>query len=255
MDPSEHDERIAESFGKQAATFEDERLNMAFTSGLPWLVEHIAPVAGEQILEVAAGTALVGRALADAGSEVVALDRTVAMLEEGRRHTTGRAPQLLVGTAERLPFPDDRFDAVVTRFSLHHLVEPLGVLAEMSRVCRPDGRLVVKDLVADTDPAVAERQDRVESWRDPSHLRMPPRGAVAGWLADLGHQATQVSVREIERPLEPWLEQSVTAEDGATLVRQAMEAELAGGEVTGMRPRRRDGELWFGQTWEITVAR
>lgn len=253
MESRSHEQRIAEEFTRQATTFEDERLNMAFTVGLPWLLSQIEPQPGWRVLEVAAGTAMVGRELAARGCTVLALDRTAAMLEAGR----AKLPPTCwpaVGEAERLPCADASFDAVVTRFSLHHFVDPMPALEEMVRVSRPGGTVVVKDLAASTDPAVAASQDRIENLRDPSHVRMPQQGAVAAWLEQLGTRVTRRAQHDLDRPLEPWLEQSRTPEPAADAVRAALTDELDGGAPTGMRPHRVDGQLWFHQTWEVTVA-
>ena len=256
--PGSHDERVREAFTRQAGTFEDERLNVAFTSGLPWLLSYVDPRPDDIVLDVAAGTGLVARALAGQVDHVTALDSTAAMIAEGRRRAAeeGHANLRFVsGSAERLPLPDASFTLVVTRFSLHHFADPTPAVAEMVRVLRPGGRLVVKDLVASTDPEVAVRQDHVERLRDPSHVRMPPRGSVAAWMRDRGLEVTAVAEREIDRPVEQWLAQSVTDADAAAQVRAAFEADLAGGRTTGLRPHRVDGALWFHQTWEVTVAR
>ncbi|MDQ4086292.1 MAG: methyltransferase domain-containing protein [Actinomycetota bacterium] len=255
--PGTHDERIRDAFTRQATTFEDERLNVAFTSGLPWLLAHTDPRPGDVVLDVAAGTGMVSRALAPGVARAVALDSTQAMIAEGRQRIRdeGRSNVIFVaGSAERLPFADGSFTLVVTRFSLHHFADPAPALAEIARVCAPGGRVVVKDLVASTDPEIASRQDHIERLRDSSHLRMPARGAVPRWLRDLGLQVDVVAERDIDRPLEPWLEQSLTHAEPAARVRQAFDAELAGGEATGMWPHRRDGALWFHQRWELTVA-
>ena len=254
MDCPAHDRRLTEEFTKQAASFEDASLNTAFTVGLPWLVDHVAPEPGWLVLDVAAGTGWVGRTLAAHGCDVVVLDRTEAMLEAGRS-SLPHSCRPVRGDADRLPFAADCFDAVVTRFSLHHLVEPLHALREMVRVARPGGRVVVKDLVASTDPETARRQDRVEALRDPSHLRMPVAGAVGHWLSDLGVEVLQVSQHDFDRPLEPWLRQAGTPPARAEEVRALLQSEVDGGEVTGMRPHRVEGQVWFHQTWEVTVGR
>ncbi|MDT5107220.1 MAG: hypothetical protein QOI25_4733 [Mycobacterium sp.] len=112
----------------------------------------------------------------------------------------------------------------------------------MVRVCRPGGRVVVMDLAASTDPRIAERQDRIERLRDPSHVRMPPRGVVRRWLQEHGLVLDGVAEREIDRPLLPWLEQ-------AALVCEAFDIELAGGAETGMCPHRSaDGAVWVPPT-------
>jgi SAM-dependent methyltransferase len=59
----------------------------------------------------------------------------------------------------------------VSRFAFHHFQQPAAVLAEMRRVCRPGGRLVVCDLFASDDPAKAAAFHAMEMMRDPSHAR------------------------------------------------------------------------------------
>jgi ubiquinone/menaquinone biosynthesis C-methylase UbiE len=256
--PSSHEQRIREAFTRQAGTFEDERLNVAFTVGLPWLLSYVDPRPDDVVLDVAAGTGIVSRALAPSVARVTAVDNTPAMIEEGRRRAAvedhGNV-EFLAGSAERLPLPDAAFTLVVTRFSLHHFEDPTPAVAEMVRVLAPGGRLVVKDLVASTDPRESVRQDHVERLRDDSHVRMPPRGAVAAWLRDAGLDVVDIAEHDLDRPVQPWLEQSVTDAEPAAQVRAAFEADLDGGETTGLRPHRVDGELWFHQTWEVTVAR
>jgi ubiquinone/menaquinone biosynthesis C-methylase UbiE len=143
---------------------------------------------------------------------------------------------------------------VVTRFSLHHFEDPLPPLREMVRALRPGGRLVVHDLIASTDPVVARAQDHIEKLRDPSHLRMPCAGAVGNWLANLGLAITRLEARVVPRPVEQWLAQARTPAESAAQIRHAFHRELTGGVATGLQPHEHDDELWFRQTWEITVG-
>jgi ubiquinone/menaquinone biosynthesis C-methylase UbiE len=256
--PDTHQERIRAAFTPQAATFEDARLNVAFTSSVPWLLDHMAPRVDDIVLDVAGGTGIVSRALADRVARAVVVDSTPAMLDEGRRHAASERLtnlEFVRGAVANLPFADAAFTLVFARFLLHHLTDPLPALAEMERVCCLNGRVVVMDLAASADPGIAERQDRMERLRDPSHVRMPPRGVVRRWLQEHGLVVDGVAEREIDRPVLPWLEQAVTDASAAALVCEAFDTELAGGEVTGMRPHRgADGALWFRQLWEITTA-
>jgi SAM-dependent methyltransferase len=59
----------------------------------------------------------------------------------------------------------------VTRFSMHHFLDPLRVLREMVRVCAPGGRVVVVDMYASENVAKAAEWNRAEKLRDPSHVR------------------------------------------------------------------------------------
>jgi hypothetical protein len=64
-------------------------------------------------------------------------------------------------------------------------------------------------------------------------------------LAELEIGSLTVAERELERPLGPWLAQTETDAETAARIAGALDAELAGGETTGFRPRRVDGELCF----------
>jgi SAM-dependent methyltransferase len=143
----------------------------------------------------------------------------------------------------------------VSRFAAHHLERPQDVVAEMARCARPGGRVALVDLVADEDPGVAEEQNRLERLRDPSHTRMLAAIEIHALLAEAGLEAIDVATRPLQRPLTPWLQQAQTPEPTAAEIRAALQADLAGDAVTGLRPRREDdGELWFVQTFGSAIA-
>lgn len=105
------------------------------------VVNAIAPRPGERVLDLAAGTGTSSAPLQARGAVVVPCDFSLGMLTVGRR----RDPDLpfVAGDAMRLPFADGSFDAVTISFGLRNTVDPRGALAEMARVTRPGGRLVV----------------------------------------------------------------------------------------------------------------
>jgi SAM-dependent methyltransferase len=235
------------SFTQQAAAFEDPRLNRLFTTDSEWLFERLPLDAGDLVLDVAAGTGHVARRLAPDVRTVVALDATRAMLAQGREHAP---PNVLFvhGDAASLPFLDDSFDVVVTRFALHHFADPRVQLAEMRRVLRPGGRLAVADLIA--HPEAAGTQNRLETLRDPSHVRMLELHELTALVG-----THDVEVRDVVRPLEPWLVQTEPAPEAADAIRAALQHELQGGPPTGFRPSERDGELHFVHTMASLIAR
>jgi ubiquinone/menaquinone biosynthesis C-methylase UbiE len=252
-----HDEAVRREFTKQAQTFEDSRLNTAFTSGLDWLVESFAPEPGHLVLDVAAGTGHVARALAPIARQVVAVDLTRAMLEEGRAQAERAGLDNILfqeGDASALPYLDESFDLVVTRFSLHHFRDPEVPLAEMVRVCRPGGRVGVADMVADDHPLAAEGQDRLERIRDPTHTRMLTLNRLVDLFERLGAPVLRRSSREVVRPVQTWLDQARTDDAAAREITSELEAELGGGAATGFKPQVRDGELHFRQTWGVVVG-
>ncbi len=96
---------------------------------------------GERILDLAAGTGSSSEPFDVAGAEVVPCDFSLGMLSVGKR----RQPRLAftAGDALQLPFAVATFDAVTISFGLRNVADPDAALAELLRVTRPGGRLVV----------------------------------------------------------------------------------------------------------------
>lgn len=111
-----------------------------------WRAATVAAVSaapGERVLDLAAGTGTSSEPFAAAGVDVVPCDFSVGMLAVGKV----RRPDLpfTAGDATRLPFADASFDAVTISFGLRNVVDTTAALAEMLRVTRPGGRLVVTE--------------------------------------------------------------------------------------------------------------
>lgn len=99
-----------------------------------------------QVLDVGCGTGLLATRLAGAGYDVTGVDPSEGMLEVLR----GRAPGIdsVQGSGAALPFGDDTFDLVLSVAVMHHIADPDEVgraLAEMVRVAKPSGRILVWD--------------------------------------------------------------------------------------------------------------
>jgi demethylmenaquinone methyltransferase / 2-methoxy-6-polyprenyl-1,4-benzoquinol methylase len=99
----------------------------------------LAPRRGERVLDLAAGTAVSTVELARDGAWCLAADFSLGMLRGGRH----RGVPMVAADALHLPFADGAFDAVTISFGLRNLVDPAAGLAELARVTRPGGRLVV----------------------------------------------------------------------------------------------------------------
>ncbi|MEW2357260.1 methyltransferase domain-containing protein [Spirillospora sp. NPDC029432] len=250
-----HDERIVREFSKQAAGFGNPSLNAGLTRHLDRLVRFMASELDPEdvVLEVAAGTALVSRAIARRVRHVTALDLTPAMLAQGKREADHDAITNVTftrGDAADLPYADRSFTLVVTRFSLHQVADPAAVVREMARVSRPGAALVVADLV---HPGAGD-PDRIERLRDPSHNTMLTESGIADLLTATGAEVKETDRFDFVRPLEPWLELAHTDPDAAARIRQELTDEIAGGPTTGMRPTVVDGDLHFTQTYAFLLA-
>jgi ubiquinone/menaquinone biosynthesis C-methylase UbiE len=254
---SDHRDTIRREFSKQAEGYAGPGLTQADAAGLRWALDNLALHPGHRVLDVAAGTALVGRAIAPYVREVVALDLTPAMLDVGRREAQRAGLANITfqeGDARALPFRDAAFDVVVTRFSVHHFEEPSIVVREMARVCKPGGSVAVIDLVAPDNAALAERYNHWERMRDPSHTTALPRRALERLVGDARLVVQRTASREMEINVARWLDLAKTPLETRTLVLDALGQELKGLTVTGMRPFIKDGERHFRTTWVIVVG-
>jgi demethylmenaquinone methyltransferase / 2-methoxy-6-polyprenyl-1,4-benzoquinol methylase len=97
--------------------------------------------AGERVLDLAAGTGTSSQPFLAAGAQVAAVDFSLGMVRVGRRERPALA--FAAGDAARLPFADASFDAVTISFGLRNVADTGAALAEMLRVTRPGGRLLV----------------------------------------------------------------------------------------------------------------
>jgi demethylmenaquinone methyltransferase / 2-methoxy-6-polyprenyl-1,4-benzoquinol methylase len=105
------------------------------------VIRAVTPEPGDLVLDLAAGTGTSSEPFVERGATVVPCDFSLGMLRVGKQ----ARPVLpfTAGDATRLPFADDTFDAVTISFGLRNIVDPRAGLAEMRRVTRAGGRLVV----------------------------------------------------------------------------------------------------------------
>jgi ubiquinone/menaquinone biosynthesis C-methylase UbiE len=191
------------------------------------------------VLDVAAGTGVGARALAPDVRQVIALDATEAMLALGARETRAAGIENILfmrGDAAALPFLDDSFQTVLCRFALHHFPDPRGALSEMRRVLAPRGWLGLADLVVSEDAAVAERQNTIGRLADPAYAGALSASALQDTLVRLGFEVAGAETRATRQAVDAWLASTPAAD--AAEIRARLEADLEGGEPTGLAPQR-----------------
>jgi SAM-dependent methyltransferase len=217
------------------------------TPAADWVFARIPRGRRDVVLDVGAGAGLGGRSLSADVRQVIALGASEAILETGREQATAAGVENMLfmrGDAAALPFLDASFRVVLCRFALHHFDDPRVQLAEIKRVLRPRGWLGLADLVVSEDPPVAARQNAIEALRDGSHIQALSASQLQDRVVRLGYEVAGVETHELRRPLGAWLEPVGTPKDAAEEIGAWLEADLAGGEPTGLSPQREtDGGL------------
>jgi demethylmenaquinone methyltransferase / 2-methoxy-6-polyprenyl-1,4-benzoquinol methylase len=156
---------VARMFDAVADRYDRMNAVMTFGQERRWRRAVCAAVGltpGLQVLDLAAGTGASSVPFADAGARPVACDFSPGMLDVGRRSH----PQLrfVAGDALRLPFASEVFDAATISFGLRNVADVGVTLAELVRVTRPGGRLVVLE-TSQPPVAVLRLMNRVYTGR------------------------------------------------------------------------------------------
>ncbi|ATQ66986.1 MULTISPECIES: class I SAM-dependent methyltransferase [Methylosinus] len=169
MNEDTHERRIVDQFTRWAERFAQLPIH-AEAGAMARTIHACALRPGVEALDVACGPGILACAIAHQALHVTGVDITPAMITQAQARQRAEGLTNLawrIGDAVALPFEDDVFDLVTTRYSLHHMKDPVSVLGEMKRVCRPAGRIVVID--ATPSPATRVAYDEMERLRDPSH--------------------------------------------------------------------------------------
>lgn len=252
----EHKDVVREEFTRQADDYAVAPM-IRDTDHIEQLLRAVKPAADARVLEVATGPGHVAMAFAKVAREVVGVDLTEAPLRIAERMRAERAlgnVTFRTADAEKLPFNDGEFDVVLCRFAFHHFERPAVVISEMSRVCRVGGTVAVEDLIAGEHPERAEYYNRFERLRDLSHTRALPLSELIGIMAAAGLEIVRFESSAIRNPVEPWLKSAQTPSDRAAHARAMIERDLEQ-DLSGARPFRLSGELFFTHRVAIMVAR
>ena len=133
--------------------------------------EFAAPRGDERALDVGTGAGALALALAPLVREAVGIDPVPELLALARARGLPNT-EFVEGDGTAMPFADGSFDLSGTHRTLHHIERAELVVAEMARVTRPGGRLLVVDQLAPDDPAAAATLHEFETTRDGSHTRL-----------------------------------------------------------------------------------
>ena len=224
MEAASHKALTIEQFTRQAVPFAELP---AHSSAMDILIRLARSSPGDEMLDVACGPGLVACRFAPLVKRVTGLDLTPAMIRQAEQAQVSHGYSNMawqIGDVDSLPFGDASFDIVLTRYSFHHFQQPAKVMAEMMRVCRPGGTVLVAD-VAQPSQRV-EGYDEIERLRDPSHVHALSREEFAGILGDSGLQDLQFAEYKVEIALEEQLAASFPVPGGAERIREILRADV-----------------------------
>jgi SAM-dependent methyltransferase len=193
---NDHDQALSRAFDSQAPKFERAPVQ-SDPVALARLVQEAALPRGGLVLDAGCGPGLVSASLLDAGFRVVGADLSREMIERAQKRCAAhgdRAKFLQISVFEHHLDDLGPFDAALSRYVLHHVVEPSAFVARQVELLRPGGVLVVNDHLTDPDPDRAEHHRSLEWSRDHTHTR----SLTGGTIVDLFAAADLREIRLIE---------------------------------------------------------
>ena len=186
-------------------------------------LEDLLPLRGdERVLDVGAGN----------GSVRIRGCTACARGGRGRARRGCRRPrqgrvrptnvEVVVGNGEELSFDSFSFDVTATVRTLHHTPRPELVVAELVRVTRPGGTILVADQLASVDPLEAAELNAFERARDPSTTRVMADGDLRGLFDSNNLVLRRAEVVRESRDLEEYLDLAGLERTAARLLRATL---------------------------------
>jgi ubiquinone/menaquinone biosynthesis C-methylase UbiE len=243
MPSKDHTKVVQREFTSQATIWAG-----AVPAHLRELVSGLNFRSGDSILDVAAGSCRVSRAIAPLVRQVTAVELTEAMLNKGREMAAIEGLTNItfkLGPAENLEFGDNSFDATITRYSFHHFVDPEPVIKEMVRVTKSNGRVIVIDILSPDQDDLAAKHNHYQRLRDPSHTCSPRLRELNAWFKKHNLKILERHSEDSINDLEGWLNLPSLADAVKDQIRQAVQEELSGGPPTGLQPFVEDSRVKF----------
>lgn len=224
MNVKEHNANIVDQFTKQAIPFTQLPGHL---DSIQMLIEMSDLTPEDNVLDVACGPGLVLCEFAKIANRATGIDITNTMLEQAQKRQSELNLTNItwdLGDVTELPYPSESFSVVITRYSFHHFVEPDKVLAEMFRVCKPNGTILIADVVLPIENL--ENYNKMERLRDNSHTSGLTFDQMEKMLHNIGLKKLKRGSYKVEMELEKQLKASFPKEGDDEIIREIFRQDI-----------------------------
>ncbi|SFR04455.1 MULTISPECIES: class I SAM-dependent methyltransferase [unclassified Enterobacter] len=188
MTTQSHHDNVEKQFGSQANAYLNSAVH-ASGRDLQQLRARLAGFDHAHVLDMGCGAGHASFAIAGEVARVTAYDLSAQMLEvvAGAARDKGlNNVDTQQGYAEALPFADETFDVVISRYSAHHWHDVGKALREVQRVLKPGGVVIIMDVMSPGHPVRDIWLQTVEALRDTSHVRNYSSGEWLSMMTESG---------------------------------------------------------------------
>lgn len=221
-------ELVRRQFDSQAIKFNDWSVSRNVTY-LKAYFDFCGLNSGDELMDVACGTGEFVVFCAPHITKATGIDISPEMIrlagQKAVKEKLGNV-SFIIGDVLGLPFADESFNVVVCRNALHHMPQYYQVFMEMTRCCRPGGRLSLLDIAAYDQREVNDYFETLEKMIDASHYQTLSSGAAAELFASFGLRLENRLEVEIELDLAEYLSHATQEEGTVENIFQHIECGL-----------------------------
>lgn len=207
---------VHDQFGKVADNYRTSQVHAA-GEDLAQIAAYVATLAEQNglpyVLDVGCGAGHTAMTVAPHSQQVIALDLTKQMLEQVEKLAADKGlsnVQTKQGDVEQLPFDDQTFDVVVSRYSAHHWPNPSLAVQEIWRVLKLGGQFILSDVISPQAPAQDTFLQALELLRDPSHVRDHSISQWQAMLTQAGFQSKIIFEWRLKLNFQNWTARMAT---------------------------------------------
>lgn len=207
-----HHDNIKKQFGEQANAYLTSQVH-AQGADLEYLSQVLSQHAQATLLDLGCGAGHMSFIAAQHVKSVTAYDLSDEMLAVVANTAQGRHYQNITtvqGYAEHLPFENNSFDIIASRYSAHHWHDVGQSLREMQRVIKPNGKIIIMDVVSPGHPVLDVWLQTVEALRDTSHVRDYTPGEWLTFLTESGFTVDKLQKHRLTLSFETWVKRMRT---------------------------------------------
>jgi ubiquinone/menaquinone biosynthesis C-methylase UbiE len=222
---NDHDRQLADAFDSQAPKFERATVQ-SDPAALERLVREAGLPPGGLVLDAGCGPGLVAAALLGSGLRVVGVDLSREMIERARKRcaSVGERARFVQASVFDVSLESlGPFDGAISRYVLHHVLDPSAFVGRQVELLRPGGVLVVCDHLTDPDPDRADHHERLERARDRSHTRSLTGGRIVDLFAAAGLSGISMAEEAYDLDFDEWFDRG-SPDDSKENVRTALES-------------------------------
>ncbi|WP_230656606.1 class I SAM-dependent methyltransferase [Psychrobacter sp. I-STPA10] len=202
-----HNENVNKQFGERANAYLSSAVH-AKGRELQLMAQKVAQINAATVLDLGCGAGHASFAVAPHAKSVVAYDLSGEMLtvvEQAAADKQLTNISTSQGVVEKLPFADNSFDVVVSRFSAHHWQDVLVALQEAKRVLTADGLFIMVDVIAPSNPAADSFLQTIELLRDTSHVRDYSLAEWQSFLSLTGFRVNEMHTQRLPLDFATWI--------------------------------------------------